>query len=800
MIRRFATALTLAACVATLNIGSIEATAQDQAAQPPVRYDGHKVVRANIRNARQLRIMETLSPDCWSHGSGIGLVDYRIPPEALDALAASGVEHEVLIEDVQALIEREKGVGQPAGWYDQYHTLAEIEQYVQGLADSHPNLAQTFVVGNSLEGRPIRGIRISGAGGPNGKPDFVIHGGIHAREWITTMAMPYMIETLLTSYGNDPVLTQLVDRVNFHIVSVMNVDGFLYTQTDRMWRKNRRNNGNGTYGVDLNRNYSVGWGGEGSSSNTGSETYRGTAPFSEPESQVMRDWQLSLPNFAGFIDVHSYSQLILQPYGYTSQLPPDHATFEMIGANMENVMEDLHGTGWVHGPTYTTIYPASGVTLDWAYVEGGAWGMSFELRDTGQFGFLLPPEQIIPASQECFVGAMELAKFLSNRLAFAFPNGLPTWVDPNTAATIEVQINPINGGSYQTGSAKVYARVGTSGPFVASSMAPQGGNLFLATLPAADCGEIVQFYFEAYSTDNVQHTSPVGAPTEFYAADSVFVDVIFADDFQTNQGWTVQNENLQDGAWERGVPAGGGAREDPPSDFDGSGSCFLTANRSGNSDVDGGPTRLISPTFDLSGGDATISYARWFRSVNGTADRFTVDISNDNGSTWTNVENLGNQPTQWGVNEFQVSNYLAPTATMKIRFNAVDVPNDSVVEAGVDAVLVARRGCGGGGGMTLAVGPLNAGQNGQFDVTDANPNELTYLAYSLRGLGSTYVPGLNVTLDLRSPVQAGTARRSDGSGSVSWTLPIPPNASGRTVWFQAAQFENKSNVVETTIN
>lgn len=102
--------------------------------------------------------------------------------------------------------------------------------------------------------------------------------------------------------------------------------------------------------------------------------------------------------------------------------------------------------------------------------------------------------------------------------------------------------------------------------------------------------------------------------------------------------------------------------------------------------------------------------------------------------------------------------------------------------------------------MTLAVGPLNAGQNGQFDVTDANPNELTYLAYSIRGLGSTYVPGLNVTLDLRSPVQAGNARRADGSGSVSWTLPIPPNASGRTVWFQAAQFENKSNVVEATVN
>jgi len=798
MILRFASALTLAACVATLNVGSGAAFGQDQAAQEPVRYDGHKVVHANIKSARDLRIMETLSPDCWTHGSGIGVVDYRIPPEALEALAASGVEYEVFIEDVQALIEREKQGNQRTGWYDSYHTLAEIEQYVQGLADSFPNLAQTFVVGNSLEGRPIRGILISGAGGPNGKPDFVIHGTIHAREWITSMAMPYMIETLLTSYGNDPLLTQLVDRVNFHVVSVTNPDGFAYTQTDRMWRKNRRNNGNSTFGVDLNRNYGVGWGGEGSSGNTGSETYRGTAPFSEPESQVMRDWQLSLPNFAGFIDVHSYSQLVLQPHGYTSQLPPDHATFEMIGASMEAVIESLYGTQWVHGPTYTTIYPASGVTLDWAYVDGGAWGMSFELRDRGQFGFILPPEQIIPASQECFAGAMELAKFLATRLTIAFPNGVPATVDPNTPTDVDVDIRGVNGGVYQSGTAKVYARIGNNGGFVASNLAPLGNNLFRATLPPADCGEVVQFYFEAYSTDNVQHTSPVGAPQEFYEAESVFVDVVFADDFQTNQGWTVQNENLTDGAWERGVPVGGGTREDPPTDFDGSGACFVTANRSGNSDVDGGPTRLISPTFDLSGGDATISYARWFRSVNGVPDRFTVQISNDNGSTWTTVEDIPNQAAQWVAREFQVSAYIAPTATMKVRFNAVDNPSDSVTEAGVDAFIVSRRGCGGGG-MALAVGPLQGGQSGQFDVTSANPNELTYLAYSLRGLGSTYIPGLNVTLDLRSPIQAGNARRADGNGSVSWTLPIPVNGSGRTVWFQAAQFENTSNVVETMI-
>ncbi len=98
----------------------------------------------------------------------------------------------------------------------------------------------------------------------------------------------------------------------------------------------------------------------------------------------------------------------------------------------------------------------------------------------------------------------------------------------------------------------------------------------------------------------------------------------------------------------------------------------------------------------------------------------------------------------------------------------------------------------------LAVGTLIGGQNGRFNVTCAYPNETTYLVYSLNGTGSTYVPQLNVTLGLRNPVQAGNSRRTDGSGSVSWTLPIP-NVNPRTVWFQAAQRAATSEVVEAAI-
>ncbi|MBL1218122.1 MAG: hypothetical protein D8M59_11575 [Planctomycetes bacterium] len=107
----------------------------------------------------------------------------------------------------------------------------------------------------------------------------------------------------------------------------------------------------------------------------------------------------------------------------------------------------------------------------------------------------------------------------------------------------------------------------------------------------------------------------------------------------------------------------------------------------------------------------------------------------------------------------------------------------------------------GGGGATLAIDPdpLVAGRDGSFIVTGATPDAKTYLAYSLSGMGSTYVPFLNVTVDLNRPTQAGDVLTTDGTGACTWVLPVPKAASGRNVWLQAAQFENTTNVVATRV-
>ena len=133
-----------------------------------VRFDGHKVVRAEIQSIRDLRTMRAISDDMWSESAGIGSVDFRIAPEAMEALNDSGIEYVVMIEDVQPLIDLERanrGGGVDGQFFDQYHEYNEINQYLLDLENLNPASAERIEIGQSLEGRTVYGIRISAGGG-----------------------------------------------------------------------------------------------------------------------------------------------------------------------------------------------------------------------------------------------------------------------------------------------------------------------------------------------------------------------------------------------------------------------------------------------------------------------------------------------------------------------------------------------------------------------------------------------------------------------------------------------------------
>ena len=352
-------------------------------------------------------------------------------------------------------------------------------------------------------------------------------------------------------------------------------------------------------------------------------------------------------------------------------------------------------------------------------------------------------------------------------IEFNYPNGRPDFIAPEGGTTFRVEVSAVNG-QPQPGTGMLHYNDGNG--WSAVSMNEIQDNIYDATFPATTCGTAVAYYLSAETTDNATVTDPNGAPgTTFSTISANNLITYFTDNFETNKGWTVENQNVADGAWERGIPIGGGARQDPPSDFDGSGQCYLTGNRSGNSDLDGGPTRLVSPTIDMSAGDGIVRYARWYMDINGVADRFMVDISNDNGANWTNVENLASQGEQWIMHEFRVSQYVNPTSTMKIRFVATDNPNDSVLEAGIDAVDIFAIDCGGGSNYTLAV---NGGCPGTVEVvwSNAEPNTQQGIIYGGR-LGNTTIPtgvcqgtvlGISGSVRLVQTIGSG-----NGSGSVN---------------------------------
>ncbi|MBD3169451.1 MAG: T9SS type A sorting domain-containing protein [candidate division Zixibacteria bacterium] len=281
-------------------------------------------------------------------------------------------------------------------------------------------------------------------------------------------------------------------------------------------------------------------------------------------------------------------------------------------------------------------------------------------------------------------------------LNFEYPNGLPDMIDPNGGTSFRVEVTG-NAGAPAPGTGLLH--YSTGGDFTSIPLQAISANTYDAVFPSFTCGEMVYYYISAETQSSQVITDPEGAPENTYSALSASAMItVFEDDFENDLGWTVVN-NCSDGQWERGVPVGGGERGDPPTDYDGSGSCYLTDNTYGNSDVDDGYTYLISPAFDLTGLEASVNYALWYTNFfgdNPNSDIFRVYVSNDDGNHWVQVDTIGPQTVSgWHVRSFRVSDFVTPNDVVKVRFEASDLGDGSVVEAGIDAVSVVAPDCSG---------------------------------------------------------------------------------------------------------
>ena len=662
------------------------------AADQPVRYDGYSEVRVMVKTDAQLEALERMGVGIKNCNIGRGPLDVIATPKQIEELSRLGLEMQVRVADVQQAIELDRAqnarrvaavaTGDPFSDffldYRPYIGTNSIVWYMNELVARYPTLASMVNVGTTLQGRTIWGIRITNAATTN-KPGVLYFGCEHAREWITTTVPTYFANYLLSGYGSDPALTDLVDHVELYLVPVFNVDGYEYSlTTDRYWRKNRRNNGNGTFGVDLNRNWGVGWGGPGSGAATHSETYRGTAPFSEPETQVLRDFFIAHGNIRAQLDIHSYSQLVLWPFGHTSTLPPDQATYDEIGTAIQSLITSVHGTPFTPGPMYSTIYPASGVSIDWTYSERGILSFSFELRDTGFYGFTLPADQILPSNEELVPAMLRLTNTDWVRAPFRleFPNGVPQRVAAGENTFITVEAVP----QFETvvpESMRLHYRLDGLGSFTDVPLTLVGGNVYEAVLPAMNCSAMPNFYFTAQGSGRSLVNSPDGAPDQgVYSATVVTSTAAFFDEpLDANPGWSMQ------GQWAWGTPTGSGGAQggspDPTAGY--TGSNVYGYNLAGDY-ADGLPEQhLTSPPIDCTARSGVrLSFQRWLGVEEATWDRASVRVSND-GANWVTIWQNTSQAADsaWTHQDFDISAIADHQPTVYLRWTMG--PTDSTV-------------------------------------------------------------------------------------------------------------------------
>ena len=678
-------------------------------------FDGRCVVRVRTTSQEQLDRVLEIAEDVWSERIGQGVLEIDLRRVYLHRLDAIGVPYDMLIDDLQAhadahaadmvRVRREQLERKPEGfqrggqvhddeWFATYRTLDEITQYMNNIEALRPDLATIDVIGQSWEGRDMFSITISGVDTESNpiedRPALFIFSTVHAREWIAPMTTSYIASKLVAEYDTDEHVRMLLDHARVVIVPVGNPDGYLYSWTDaRHWRKNRRDNGDGTFGVDINRNWGFQWGNDGSSSDTSNTTYRGTHPFSEPETRALRDVAIGLgEKLVAHIDYHSYSQLVMWPYGFMSGVvtpEPWASSLIDIGTCMSDAIGDA--TGAFYRPQQSVeLYPASGVSADWFF------GCAVE--NYSAFKVLI--ESTALTNQ-----LLHLERAERDRLD-ELGADLIAFTDTGVLDAEDVVL---------------HARSGASGSFSSYPVVQTERRYFSGELPDVGCGEVVQYYFSVLLDNGETVTIPeLGAQRPY---ESVYIAraLTMHDTMESDRGWVagLPSDSASSGHWDRAMPEG--TTHQPALDHSTDGvRCWVTDGRAGSDadefDVDGGETTIVSPRFSALD-ESVLSFWFWQNPSSQRQDVCRVGFSNDDGASWSYPPYLRTE-TQgvWTRRAYRLADYLEPTSTMRVRFSARDVREDSTVELAIDDIAVGVPGCPANAADINADGSLNI-----FDVS-----------------------------------------------------------------------------------
>lgn len=708
-VRALACGASMSACVILACAGTAngQQLGEQESARP---YEGHKLVQLPAATRGVLEAIEPLGADVWTHTiMPMRPIDLRLSPEQYAQFLGLGLTHTVVAENLQAVVDAERARIEARGqqddltWYEEYRNLDEYRTQWQTIADLNPDVAGFRVIGQSLEGRDMPGFVLNG-NGEAGKPVMLINACQHAREWVSPAAVTYLIEQLVDGYGDDPRITRLLDELEWVFAPMLNPDGFDFTWTDeRFWRKNRRDiDGSDEFGVDLNRNWSVAWGQPGASDDPGSQTYRGTGPFTEPELQTFTSFVGDKTDrVVVHLDVHTYGQLVLHPLGYSFDPSEDDSVFQEMGDVVAGGIFDTTGATYTAAQGSSGLYVTSGSAKDWVYGEFGGvgFGWTIELRpiSSGTAGFDPDPDQILPAGRELTEGVLRLAEEMARPLRFH----VTPQVGGAAVGETSMRLFEVRNGVDELDPATVrgFYRGGPGEAFEPATVEHIEGEDYSIEMGALQCGELGEFYVEAATAGGTLYRYPEFGVFTHRVSDPVQVS---RDACEIEGEWIagLPDDTAERGQWGNSDPEATDAQPEDDASADGTNGWF-TDGRAGSAlgdfDVDNGFTSLVSPLFDatVTGGkvnpDPFVSFAMWYSNNQGSAagsDTFAVLISNDDGDSWEVLEATQQSTDGWETRRYRIADAVEPTNEMRLMFVAADEGRGSIVEAGIDELVL----------------------------------------------------------------------------------------------------------------
>lgn len=388
-----------------------------------IRYDNFSLFKIHPQTEKDIKFLNELPKNgenlhIWKLPSTVG--DYASVVSSPEkkasfehSLRKRSINYEVMMENIQQafddqIMSRKRRDTRRQLFWTSYQTLEDIYEWFHYLAEQHSDIVTIIQAGQSFEGRNITGVKISRQ---SGKRAIFIEGGQVGADWLSPTIATYIVDQLVR--GAELDILEAAEEFEWHIFPIVNPDGHEYTNNaDRLWLKNRRPTMGGSIGVDITKNWNSHWGVRGVSFAPADTNYAGLGPFSEVETRAISNYIDSIgAKLAGLLSFRGFGQRLLLPFAHTTSHMYNYNETIIVGRRAMGSLAVRYNTQYLVGNSMEVHDGATGTIADWVkHRFNPPLVATYQLRDTGSFGYTLPVVQVQPSCEETFDSVMALIR------------------------------------------------------------------------------------------------------------------------------------------------------------------------------------------------------------------------------------------------------------------------------------------------------------------------------------------------------------------------------------------------------